>query len=854
MKKIITGLSLVLIVTCAYVLFTRNQASTKAPEKIPGALEALKFNGERQVYPFESLPSEAYSKAWETFQKENQNTQKNVNDPLPYESLGPLNRGGRTLALVFNPENPNTMYAGSASGGLWKTHSGGQGINAWEQVNIGIPVLGVSSITFAPDDTLTMYVGTGEVYNVSAAGTGAAYRNTRGSWGMGILKTTDGGVTWSKSLDWTYNQEHGIWAIKIDPNNSNLIYAATTDGVYKSTNAGSTWAKKLNVVMVTDLVIKPSNPNEIVVTCGNFGSPGYGIYKSTDGGANWTKKINGVPTSYQGKGQLAIAPSDENIIYASIGNGFSFADGASWLCRSTDFGETWEIRNQTDYSKWQGWFAHDVAVSPTDPTKLVIIGIEVWVSENAGLTMNQETQGGIGYTNPPIEGPDGDENFVHSDAHDVVFHPTNSNIVYVASDGGIHRSDDGGFTWKSASGSYQTAQFYNGTSSSLVDESIYTGGLQDNGTIIWNGDQTWRRTFGGDGSWTATHPTNSDILFNSYQNLSIVKSSNAGQDFQFLDIESVKVSPTSFIAPYVISPSNSSVMYAGSSVIAKSTTNGINWSVINAGNQLDGNPILSMEVSATNENVLYAATAPYQGKESHVFVTTDGNIFNNITQGLPNRYPMDMTVDPTDESTAYITYSGFGTGHVFKTTNYGDTWEDISEGLPDIPTNAVIVDPLYPDHVYIGNDFGVFLSVDGGKTWESFQEGMPNVTMVFDLKIAAESRKLRVATHGNGAYQRDLVEGDVSSIQEAELGMTLRVYPNPSKGTFQLEFDNTEKQHLHIEIINSQGQTLQNVKSEVFDKGNQKIDVSIENVTQGIYFIKVSNGKDHILKPISLLN
>ena len=755
--------------------------------KVSGAYEALNFLGGRQTYPDKVLPRESHYAAW---QKWNQTeTKPERNDVDPWESLGPHNRGGRTLAIAMNPQNENTLYAGSASGGLWRSYTGGKGATAWEQVNMGFPVLGVSTIAFHPLDSMIMYVGTGEVYNYEAAGTGAAYRNTRGSYGMGILKSEDGGKSWFKSLDWSYNQQHGIWMIKVDPQNPDIIYAATTLGVYKSIDAGLNWEESLNVVMGTDLIINPDNSNIILAACGNFQSPGFGIYKSWNAGETWEKVDSDLPKDYRGKIQLAFAPSNPSITYASIGNGFSSSDGASWLCRSEDFGSTWEIKSTEDYSRWQGWFSHDVAVNPIDPDNITAIGINVWSSDEGGSNLTRITDGGVGLSNPPIEGPDGDFNYIHSDAHDVFYNPNNSLNIYVANDGGIHRTDDGGITWYSINGGYQTTQFYNGASTSQNDPVFFIGGLQDNGTIRWNGDLTWRRVSGGDGSWTAIHPDNDNTYFVSSQFLNVRKTINGGNNFSGMDWGNSYNGTTAFIAPFVIAPTNGNILYAGSKNIAKSVDEGVTWNTINNGNPLDGNPVLSMEVSPQDASVLYAATAPFEGNRSHVFSTIDGNNFNNVTSDLPDRYPMDITVDPNDPATAYIVYSGFGTGHVFKTSNYGDTWEDISNNLPDVPTNAVIVDPLYSNHIYVGNDLGVFVSIDGGFTWESFQDGMAEATMIFDLKVFEEERKIRAATHGNGAFQRDLLDAPSSTKNAGIIEEDITLFPNPVSNTISIQLE-----------------------------------------------------------------
>ncbi|RMF20927.1 MAG: hypothetical protein D6765_16225, partial [Bacteroidetes bacterium] len=645
-------------------------ATDPPAEPVSGALEALSFLGMVQTYPEGRVPERAHFAAWQEVQRQREAlAAERGNPPVePWESLGPHNRGGRMLAIAFNPQNPRTVYAGSASGGLWRSYSGGQGRDAWQRVPTGFPVLGVSSIAFAPDDSTTIYIGTGEVYNLIGAGTGAAYRNTRGSYGIGILKSTDGGQSWEKSLDWSFEQQQGVWAVKVFPGNGDILYAATTDGVYKSTDAGESWTQVLPVAMANDLLVHPDDPDLVLAACGNFRSSGRGIYRSSDGGATWYKIGAPLVTDFEGKIQLNYAPSQPDVVYASFGNGFSSSNGASWLYRSSDFGESWQLRNTTDYSKWQGWFSHDVAVHPQNPDRIVVIGIEAWVSSDGGTTLTQVSVGGVGFANPPIEGPDGNANYIHSDIHDVQYHPTNPDVVYFASDGGIHRSEDGGLSFRSANGRLQTTQFYNGVSTSLTSDGLFLGGLQDNGTIRWNGDLTWTRISGGDGSWTAIHPLNDDILFVSSQFLNVRRSTDGGNGFSGVSIP--RIGNTAFIAPYVISPSDGNILYAGSSGVAKSTDGGTSWSLTNGGQALDGNnPVLSLEVAPTNPDVVYAGTAPtalFGGTRSRLFVTKDGGeTWIDVTQNLPDRFPMDLTVHPENPATAFVTFSGFGSGHLF---------------------------------------------------------------------------------------------------------------------------------------------------------------------------------------------
>ena len=804
--------------------------------QVSGAYEALNFFAAQRTYPLDQLPRRAHFAAWEKAQQ--MPTVRHTTEP--WETMGPHNFAGRTLALAFNPLNPNTLYAGSASGGLWRSYSGGLGAHAWEYVATGFPILGVSTIAFAPADSNVLYIGTGEVYNHEAAGTGAAYRNTRGSYGIGILKSADGGQNWVKSLDWTYDQNHGVWAIRVHPQNPDVVYAATTDGTYKSTNAGGNWEKIHNAVMATDLLIHPDNPDQLLVACGNFSSPGFGIYKSTNAGDNWQKISSNLPSQFNGKAQLAIAPSQPNTVYASIGNGFSVnsPENFSWLCRSDDFGSTWIIQDTTDYSKWQGWFAHHIDVNPVDPDELIAVGIAVWKWEQGDTILRIISTSGLGYDNPPIEGPDGGDKYVHSDCHYVLYHPTNPAIFYIANDGGIHRSADGGETYRSCNGGYQTVQFYNGFSNSYQDTTLCIGGLQDNGSILWNGDLTWQRIFGGDGSWSAINPSNDNMLFVSWQRLSMVRSTNRGGNFQPIS-PNTGVEPRAFIAPYVIAQSDSSFMYAGASSIYVTSDNGDSWSQTNNENPLDGNPILSMAISSTNKDVLYAATTPYGGQRGGVYVTTDGNSFTDITGDLPDRFPMDMTVDPTDEATAYITFSGYGTGHVFVTRDYGESWIDISNNLPDVPTNAVIVDPLYPNNIYVGNDLGVFVSVDYGESWMPYQEGLYEAVMVFDLKISPANRKLRLATHGNGAFQRDLLEQDPVSAQSPALSeLNWNMTPNPSIGMLTLDYVLKNSASVQIRLVDQLGREKLKLAPLHQTPGQYTEVLDLGHLPNGTYYIQ----------------
>ncbi|MHC4429763.1 MAG: hypothetical protein ACYS0D_14350, partial [Planctomycetota bacterium] len=434
-------------------------------------------------------------------------------------------------------------------------------------------------------------------------------------------------------------------------------------------------------------------------------------------------------------------------------------DNFTWLLRSNDFGSTFTLRNTTDYSRWQGWYSHDVAVHPLDPNTIICIGIDIWKSTNGGLTLTQKSDFWQFFTGDlPPGGPEGTPLYSHADHHDVVWHPTDPDIFYVANDGGVFRSLDGGETYEGANGGYQTQQFYNGSYCSATDPDLAMGGLQDNASVIYRGEGHWTRwVLGGDGGWCAIHPTNPNIVYATAQFLYVGVSVDGGASFSIISPPDLG-GPVTFLAPFVLAPSSPSILYAGSNYFFKSFDGGSQWFIGQQGVEIDGNPILLLAVSPQNDDVVYLATAPFVDR-GRVHRTLDGGSnFTDLTGTLPDRYPADLAVDPTDEATVYLTLSGFGSSHVFRSSDYGDTWVDIDGGaLPDVPTTAVVVDPLFPDHVYVGNDIGVYFTHNDGVTWVQLAEGLSEAVLAHELNVSPVNRKLRLFTHGSGAFERDLV-------------------------------------------------------------------------------------------------
>ena len=229
---------IVVVMACIAILL--NHDNTLKPETHSEAYDALQFLSTAYAFPNEDMPVGAMNKAYQFYKNNYLSAQSKMNTAASWQSMGPDNVGGRTISIAIDPVDTNVIWLGSASGGLWKSTTGGCGTNAWQYIATGFPVLGVAAIAVNPQNTQEVYIGTGETYDYGTSVNGLVIRTTRGSNGIGILKTTDGGNTWSQVLNWSYDQRRSVWDIIVNPVNPMTIHAATTEGIFKSTDGGLT--------------------------------------------------------------------------------------------------------------------------------------------------------------------------------------------------------------------------------------------------------------------------------------------------------------------------------------------------------------------------------------------------------------------------------------------------------------------------------------------------------------------------------------------------------------------------------------------------------------------------------------
>jgi Secretion system C-terminal sorting domain len=768
-------------------------------EGIPIIYTALGHWGEMRTYPNKSLDArpfyQSYVRGTRMSVKYRQD-QFGMNLPTtpPWTELGPKNFGGRILSIGFHPTNANIMYVGSASGGLWKTTNGGTGgaggIN-WTFVPTGFPILGVASIVINPQNGNEVYIGTGEVYNSGALGTGATaaghIRTFRGSYGIGILKSTDGGVTWRKKLDFTNSNIKGVMDMAIHPTTPDTIFAATTDGVYRTMDSGQTWNLIHNVPMAMDLHFKPGNPNVLYVGSGNFQTSNAGLYKTTNANAaspTFTKLAGGLPTTISGKIMISISPNNPNKVYASIGRDptvtthwtglyYSLDEGASWT--ATPF--TGNSSNPPSKVTNQGWYAHDIAAHPTNANIVIWGELDTWRSQNGFTTTNATGSTQVGFwsswniNNTTVgtlqEGTS--DNYVHADVHRILFSPHNSNTAFLCTDGGLFRTTDGGLNYQTLNGGLNTAQLYANIAIDPTDPNYVLCGLQDNEAMVYEGNPGCRRIGNlGDGFHSAIKSDGMIQFVESYY-FNRRRSGNGGGSWSAGSGQVPELA--CFNVPLVYSQTaGSTTLFAGSILFKRSTNDGTGWSNLNSGNPIAGANNIIITMMAPNDNTVYFSTSPGGGIRSKLWKTTNASVasptFTEITGTLPDRYYSDVAVDPTDPNRLAVALSGFGSSHVYLSTNGGSTWCNIGGGLTDIPANTVMFDPDAPGTLYVGNDVGVFyansvptgiLGASYALTWVAYNEGFTDAMMVSDIAVTPgtpATRKLRIGSYGRGMWER----------------------------------------------------------------------------------------------------
>jgi photosystem II stability/assembly factor-like uncharacterized protein len=828
MKRLFLTVSAAMLCCSVIIVFLPSKVTLKkeSRERETEAWDALQFFSTSNAFPNADIADDAFQNGFTQYQERFGSDTRSMS-LAAWQNIGPNNCGGRTLSLAFDPADTSIIWMGSASGGLWKSTTGGTGVNAWTNIQTGFPVRGVSSIAINPSNHNEIYIGTGETYSYATTLNGLVHRPTRGTVGIGILKSTNGGATWTQTLNWSYNQKRGIWDIQFNKLNPNILYAATTEGVYKTSNAGGTWTQVLNQEMVMDIECDPVDTNIVYAGVGNVDSPAKGIYKTSNSGASWSLLTNGLPPqTNHGRITITLLPQNHKTVFALIADTFSTVG----LYRSRDQGASWTVvNNTTEIVSYQGWYAKGLLIKSNDSTKMLLGGVEVFYSSNSGSSFTTVT----GNT--------------HSDIHGFYSNPLNSNKIYVITDGGLFRTTTFSNGWFDCNDGYVTTQFYIG-SVSPTDANNVIAGAQDNYSWLSNGTLYWDATIGGDGCFNAINPLSDQTQFGAYQYLNVLKTYDRWNNYDYViqsPSNAAGGNPAAFLAPFIICEKDTAVMYAGSNYLKRSNDGGSNWTDMNFVD--NGNVILSIATSATNVDSVYFTVVPSDTGTGtcKVFRTTDGGTnITNVTGTLPNRYPRCIAVNPRNSKEAMVVYSGFGAGHIFKTTNAGSSWTDITGTLPDLPFHTILYHPNMPDTIFAGSDAGVFVSFNGGTSWIAMSNGMPLGTLVFDIRYSPADNSLIAFTHGNGIYKVSLTTFPTSVNETPSLVHDFtQSISNPVHDYLQLTINSGLNANASISIFDISGRLVKTL-SEAVSTGKNMLSIETSDLSSGTYILKTDLGRE----------
>lgn len=719
---------------------------------------------------------------------------------LDYREIGPALMGGRIADLAVVEATPHVFFVGTATGGVWKTENDGT--------------------TFTPlfDDQPTSSIGAVEVDQTNAnlvwVGTGEPQNRQSSPWGNGVYKSTDGGKTW---------QHMGLEATKhvgrmiIHPRDPDVVYVAAVGdlwasnperGVYRTTDGGETWELVLFVDDDTgaiDLAMDPADPKTLFAAMYqrrrtgfgfNGGGPGSGLYRTVDGGESWVELTDGLPAGDKGRIGVDVFRGDGNLVYAlveadprSAGSGFGGGGGdESGLYRSADRGDTWEKVSDTNP---RPMYYSQIRVDPNDADRIYVLGSSLLVSDDGGQTFRSDGAAQI-----------------HVDHHALWIDPADSDHLIIGSDGGVSASRDGTENWRMYD-NMALGQFYT-ISYDMRDPYYVCGGLQDNdpwcgpsNTRSFHGirHDDWYETAYGDGFWTVVDPTDSTIVYSESQGGNMVRYDLITGEKQPLrpiegpraEGDTTKDYRFNWNAPLLISTHDPETIYLGANYLMRSPDRGRTWEEVGGVDltkRIDRDTLEIMGVpgsepmmsihdgissygnlttvgeSRFTPDVIYVGTDDGNLQVTRDYGETWTNVVDRVPDLPPRTYVSRLTPSHHVEGRVYATFDGHRNGdyapYVYVSENYGEDWRRIDEGLPHgWSVNVIKEHPETPNLLFVGNEVGVYVSIDRGDSWTPLEGNLPTVP-VDDVAIHPRANDLIVGTHGRSAWIMD----DLTALEE----------------------------------------------------------------------------------------
>jgi photosystem II stability/assembly factor-like uncharacterized protein len=737
-----------------------------------------------------------------------------------WQLIGPIeepqNHSGRSIgrisAIAFHPTDTNQMYAGAPSGGVWKSIDNGL---SWEPLTDDLPNIGVSEIVINPHYPDTMYISTGD------GSSGDTYT-------YGILKSVDGGLSWDTTgLSFGVSEQQNIRRLIMDSTNTNVLIAAATNGIFRSSDGGDTW-NQVQAGNFCDLEFKPFSHDTVYATTNSTTSAPFFI--SYDNGASWSASTTGMANSDMRRVKVAVSPANPDVVYA-----LASAQNSSYhgLYRSDDAGATWSLQSNSPNlmvgdefgmdDGGQGWYSMELAVSPINEDHVKVGGINIWESTNAGVDFLLEAHWTAA-----------NGTYIHADQHRLEFHPATGQF-YVGCDGGLYRRSYYFPGFESISTEMSITQFYR-IANAISDPTIILGGSQDNGSFRWKND-LWVAVYGGDGMEQMIHPTNPNIMYCTIQRGRLHRSTDGGNNFG----DDIAPTEGAWVTPFMMEPGEPEVLYAASdNKVYRSDASGSDWWEFSPSlTSVNSGQLTLLDVSHSNTEYVVA------GSRRTLRITKDlGGTWQNILSGLPGLNLTYVAFDPLDENTLWVTFSGYSDNRkVYRSQNAGETWENMSMNLPNLPVNCVEIERSSTGGVYVGTDVGVYYWDRNLNEWEPFMTGLPNV-IVNELEIHESSNMLRAATYGRGLWEsptRNYINVGVNET-DSKKSEFLKIWPNLSSDYINVTFD-SKVGATDFQLIDAYGRIIRQSNNP---EQKSLLRLGIQDLSSGVYYLADQNNRQLI--------
>ncbi|MCX6225236.1 MAG: T9SS type A sorting domain-containing protein [Bacteroidia bacterium] len=824
----------IILVIAATVFLTGCQKIKKVENPEAGKFPNDWFYRQR-AYPSTELRSDLYYKAMEQTMAMEKNGLKSGQES--WTLVGPVNIGGRITDVEMPANDKNTIYLGAASGGIFKSTNLGTN---WTPIFDNSVALSIGDMDISKTNPDVLFVGTGEP---NAGGGSHTYE------GYGVYKSTDAGTTWTQT---GLTSAGSIGRVKIDPVNPDTVYVAAMGhlfsynserGIFRTRDGGANWQKVLYLSDSTgasDLCVNQSDPKIIYAAMWertrrppyqSYGGNTSGLWRSANGGDTWSELLNGLPKGNVGRIGIDISDSNPLVLYATYTDSTGYLQG---IYKTTNGGDNWSRTAELGENASYWWWFSEVDVDPINPNIAYVSGFQAY----------KTTNGGTSWVNT--------FNNAHVDMHGVFVHPKDNGLALLCSDGGLYVSRFGGSNPFHIE-NLPITQFYTCEVDYMNPDRFY-GGTQDNGTIrVTNGMiNRWQSIYGGDGFVVKVDPTDNNYIYAQYQYGGLGRSIDGGAGFMGGTQGISGGDRMNWKSPLELDPQNPSILYFGSNRLYKSTNRAESWRPVSSdltngkGVNVNYGTLTTISVSPLDANIIYVGT-----DDGNVWNTLNGTTtWTNISANLPDRWITCVQTSLFDKAEAFVTISGYRWDsylpHVYRTTNNGQTWDDISGNLPDFPVNSIMLDPVNKSTWYIGTDGGVFLTRNKGITWEIFGNGLPKVP-VLDLYLHAPTRTLTAATFGRSMYKIPLPSPEGSNpIAENQTDIT--AYPNPFSTQLQFTFSSMLTMSGELSVYDLTGKKVKVIHQGSFFVGENRFtwqgdDENQNPVAPGIYLIRLVTNK-----------